>query len=155
MKEIEYKNLQCLEEAKLLKILNKEKVREHLVSHDEFDMASLKEWVAGKVAVDSSKGCKVKGILVNGSVAGWCGIQFENGSYELAIVLDKEFWGIGVRVFKDVMGWASDLSHHHVVLHLFNTRPEYQFLKKMASRVYESTMFGQTYTSYELSVPSA
>jgi len=87
-------------------------------------MASLKEWVAGKVAVDSSKGCKVKGISVNGSVAGWCGIQFENGSYDLAIVLDQEAGGLGGSVFKDVRGWSSDLSMHHAVVHLFNPTPK-------------------------------
>ena len=78
MQKIEYKNLQDLNQVELLKILNKEKIREHLASHDEFNRASLEKWVAGKVEVDSTKGCKVKGIQVNGSVAGWCGIQFEN-----------------------------------------------------------------------------
>ncbi len=155
MNQIEYKSLQSLKESELLNILNKEEVREHLVLHDEFDMATLRKWVAGKLAVDASKGCKVKGIMVNGSVAGWCGIQFENGAYELAIVLDKKYWGLGVRVFKEVMSWALALGHDYVVLHLFHTRPEYQFLKRMASRVYESRMFGQSYTSYELSVPPA
>ena len=155
MNNIEYVSLQDLDKKELLRILNKSKVREHLVSHDEFNQATLEEWVSGKVQVDSSKGCKVKGIKVNGSVAGWCGIQFENNAYELAIVLDEKYWGIGTGVFKEVLGWASKLGHGHVVLHLFNTRPVYKFLSKMASRVYESTMFGQKYTSYEIKVPSA
>lgn len=155
MQKIEYKNLQDLNQVELLKILNKEKIREHLASHDEFNQASLEKWVAGKVEVDSTKGCKVKGIQVNGSVAGWCGIQFENEAFELAIVLDEEYWGIGIGVFKELVRWASELGHSHVVLHLYNTRPQYKFLRKMASRVYESTMFGQKYTSYELKVPCA
>ncbi len=155
MNHIEYKSLQDLDRSELLRILNKEKVREHLVSHDEFDEASLEEWVGGKVEMDKVKGCKVKGIIVNGSVADWRGIQYENKSYELAIVLDEDFWGIGIGVFKEVMAWAYELGHSHVVLHLFNTRPEYKFLRKMASRVYESRMFGQKYTSYELKVPCA
>lgn len=155
MKNVEYVDFQDLNRIELLNILNKEKVREHLVTHDEFDETSLDEWVKGKVKVNSTCGCKVKGIKVNDAVAGWCGIQLENGSYELAIVLDVKYWGVGVGVFKEVMRWASELGHSEVVLHLFNTRPEYRFLRKMASRVYESTMFGQKYTSYELRVPSA
>jgi RimJ/RimL family protein N-acetyltransferase len=155
MKNIEYINLQDLDRIELLKVLNKEKVREHLVSHDEFDEALLEKWVSDKVEVDLSKGCKIKGIRVNGLVAGWCGIQFENEAYELAIVLDDEYWGIGISVFKDAMKWAFELGHSYVVLHLLNTRPEYKFLRKMASRVYESTLFGQKYTSYELRVPCA
>lgn len=155
MRRIEYTSLQDLDRRELLDVLNKEKIRKHLVSHDKFDEASLEEWLLDKVSVDSTKGCKVRGIRVNGAVAGWCGIQFENEVYELAIVLDEEFWGIGVSVFKDVMVWASELGHSHVVLHLYNTRSEYKFLRKMASRVYESTMFGQKYTSYELRVSCA
>lgn len=155
MNKVEYISLQDLDQRALLNVLNKEKIREHLVLHDKFNEASLKEWVSSKVSVDSTKGCKVRGIQVDGAVAGWCGIQFENEAYEIAIILDEEYWGIGVAVFKDVMVWASELGHSHVVLHLLNTRPEYKFLRKMASRVYDSTMFGQKYKSYELRVPCA
>ncbi len=155
MKEIEYTNLQDLDRGELLSILNKDKIREHLVDHDHFNDESLKNWISAKVSVDLDKGCRVRGIRVNGNVAGWCGIQFENESYELAIVLDGAYWGIGISVFKDMMTWAAELGHSHVVLHLFNTRPEYKFLRKIALRVYESRMFGQKYTSYELRVPNA
>lgn len=155
MKNIEYVDFQDLNHIELLNILNKEKVREHLVSHSEFDEASLNKWVESKVRVNGIIGCKVKGIEINGFVAGWCGIQFENGAYELAIVLDPRYWGVGITVFKDVMTWASEFGHSKVVLHLFNTRPKYRLLTKMASRVFESTMFGQKYISYELKVPSA
>lgn len=155
MNKVEYISLQDLDQRALLNVLNKEKIREHLVLHDKFNEASLKEWVSSKVSVDSTKGCKVRGIQVDGAVAGWCGIQFENEAYEIAIILDEEYWGIGVAVFKDVMVWALELGHSHVVLHLLNTRPEYKFLRKMASRVYDSTMFGQKYKSYELRVPCA
>lgn len=155
MKSIEYKSLQELDKTELLAILNKSKVRQHLVSHDEFDLASLEEWLAGKVAVDASTGCRVKGIVVDGCVAGWCGIQFENEAYELAVVLDEAYWGIGTAVFRELLEWVSEFGHSHVVLHLFNTRPEYRFLWKMASRVYQSTIFGQQYTSYQIKVPNA
>lgn len=149
MNKVEYTCLQDLDRSELLSILNKDKVRKHLVSHNKFNEESLENWVSDKVAVDLTKGCKVRGIRVDGLVAGWCGIQFENESYELAIVLGEEHWGVGIGVFKDMMVWASELGHSHVVLHLFNTRPEYKFLLRMASRVYESTMFGQKYTSLE------
>ncbi len=153
MKNIEYVDFQNLNRKELLAILNQEKVREHLVSHDKFNEVTLEEWVGAKVSVNLTAGCKVRGIKVDGEIAGWCGIQFENSAFELAIVLDPLFWGIGVGVFKDLMKWAAELGHSEVVLHLFNTRPEYRFLKKMALRVYESTIFGQKYTSYLLNVP--
>lgn len=155
MKNIEYVDLIDLNRIEVLNILNKQEVRDHLVKHHEFDENLLDEWIKGKVEVNRTQGCKVKGIEVDGAAAGWCGIQFENGSYELAIVLDPKYWGVGLGVFKEMMRWASELGHSTVVLHLFNTRPEYRFLRKLADRVYESTMFGQKYTSYELKVPGA
>lgn len=155
MKNIEYVDLHNLNRTETLNILNRKKVRDHLVAHEEFDGTLLDEWIKGKVEVNQTYGCKVKGIKVDGATAGWCGIQFENGSYELAIVLDPKYWGVGSGVFQDLLRWASELGHSEVVLHLFNTRPEYRFLRKMADRVYESTIFGQKYTSYELKVPVA
>lgn len=155
MEIIEYVDLRDLNRIEILNILNKQKVRDHLVAHDEFNRTLLDDWVKSKVKINQTYGCKVKGIKVDGAAAGWCGIQFENGSYELAIVLDPKCWGVGLGVFKEMMRWASELGHGEVVLHLFNTRPEYRFLRKMADRVYESTMFGQKYTSYALKVPGA
>ena len=150
---VEYSQLGELDQHALLAMLNKDRIRTHLVQHDLFTEATLAAWVAEKQAVDAAPGCRVRGICVNGAVAGWCGIQFENDAYELAIVLDESFWGVGIAVFKDMMTWAAELGHTRVVLHLFHTRPEYRFLRKMAARVYESTLFGQQYTSYELNVP--
>ena len=155
MTNIEYIQLQNINRTELLAVLNKERIREHLVSHELFDEQKLDSWIEQKSMVDSSKGCRVRGIIVDNSVAGWGGIQFENGAYEIAIVLDERYWGIGRAVFKDLIAWAAELGHKVVVLHLFNTRPEYKFLKKMSLRVYESTMFGQKYKSYELGVPHA
>lgn len=155
MNHIEYVDLQTLNRVELLNILNNKKVRKHLISHGEFNVVSLDEWVKSKIRINSTSGCKIKGVKINAAVAGWCGIQYENGAYELAIVLDANYWGVGVAVFKELMKWAGELDHRNVVLHLFNTRPEYKFLRKMASRVDKSTVFGQEYTRYELRVPGA
>ncbi len=154
MEQVSYVRIEELNPNELLGILNKQKVREYLVSHALFDQSSIQAWIAGKVTVNSKSGCRVRGIMVDKAVAGWCGIQFENDSYELAIVLDEKYWGIGVRVFKDVITWASELGHDKVLLHLLATRPEYTFLRKRSVRVFESTLFGQKFISYELRVPN-
>ena len=89
MTNIEYIQLQNINRTELLAVLNKERIREHLVSHELFDEQKLDSWIEQKSMVDSSKGCRVRGIIVANSVAGWGGIQFENGAYEIAIVLDE------------------------------------------------------------------
>ena len=74
MKIIEYVDIQDLNRTEILIILNKQKVRDHLVLHDVFDETLLDEWINGKAKVNRSYGCKVKGITVNGTAAGWCGV---------------------------------------------------------------------------------
>ena len=153
MPNINYSPLSSLDQHALLALLNKQKTREHLVPHAQFDLTMLAHWVEGKLRVDATQGCRVRGVTVDGAVAGWCAIQFENDAYELAIVLDDAFWGLGVQVFKGMMGWAAELGHDRIVLHLLHTRPEYRALKRRALRVFQTEMFGQSYTSYELPVP--
>lgn len=72
--------------------------------------------------------------------------------HEIAIVIDESHWGIGPRVFRDVMGWASELGHEVISIHLLHTRPEYRFLQKIAKRVYTTDLLGERFTTYELAV---
>ncbi|PCI12145.1 MAG: GNAT family N-acetyltransferase [Thiotrichales bacterium] len=138
--------------ADFMKLLNQQKIREHLVEHGLFDAGSIKNWVKGKIEVDRTDGCRVRGIISENTFAGWCGLQLEDGKYEIAIVLDPKHWGIGTAVFSDIMRWAKELGHDEVFIHLLHTRPEYQFLRKIAKRVFESEQLGQKFTTYHLSV---
>ena len=133
-------------------LLNKQKIREHLSEHDLFDSNTIKSWIQNKIKEDQTSGCKVRGIISGNTFAGWCGIQCEDGKYEIAIVLDAEHWGIGKKVFKDIMGWAKELGHDEVYIHLLHTRPEYKFLKKIAKNVFISEQLGQKFTTYHLEV---
>jgi hypothetical protein len=102
--------------------------------------------------VDCTDGCRVRGIVSNNSIAGWCGIQFEDGKYEIAIVLDDKFWGIGKKVFNDTLSWAKELGHNEVFIHFLHTRPEYKFLRKISKNVFETEIFGNKFTTYQISV---
>ena len=151
---IEYKYV-LLEELKpedLVALLNKHRVREHLIDHEFFNSISIKSWIKEKIEADSTDGCRVRGIASGKSVAGWCGIQIENGRYEIAIVLDEKYWGIGKRIFRDVMNWAKELGHKEVFIHFLHTRPEYRFLRKISKKVFETEMLGSKFTTYQLSV---
>jgi len=102
--------------------------------------------------MDSANGCRVRGIVSNTSVVGWCGIQLEDSKYEIAIVLDDKYWGMGKRIFNDMMNWAQELGHKEIFIHLLSTRPEYRFLRKISNKVYETEMSGRKFTRYQLSV---
>lgn len=152
MREIKYVKLEELNSEDFRALLNKHRIREHLIEHKLFDSNTIKSWIQEKREVDCTEGCRVRGIVSNNSIAGWCGIQFEDGKYEIAIVLDNKFWGIGKKVFNDALSWAKELGHKEVFIHLLHTRPEYRFLRKISKNVFETEMFGNKFTTYQISI---
>lgn len=152
MKKLEYTKLDNIDPDTLIAVLNKNKIRKHLIQHDLFDKHNIKLWLEEKHQIDLSPHCKVRAILLNHSFIGWCGIQYENDSYELAIVLDDQHWGVGKTIFNDLISWAKQLGHSEVYIHLLSTRPRYKFLSKLASSVNETTLLNNTFTRYQFSL---
>jgi len=66
-------------------LLNKNKAREHLIEHDLLDIDSVKLFIKNKTIIDSHRGCKVRAIISNNHLVGWCGIPLQNDQYEIAI----------------------------------------------------------------------
>ncbi|OUS31096.1 GNAT family N-acetyltransferase [Gammaproteobacteria bacterium 45_16_T64] len=135
-----------------LPILNKEQVRNHLVHHPLFDSTSIHAWVEDKINCNQMEGCRVRAVYSCDTLAGWCGIQKDNEGYEIAIVISESFWGIGSLIFKELMGWAKELGHKEVVIHLLETRPIYKFLKKNSLKTHSTKMLGRKFVTYHISV---
>ena len=152
MSDIKYIKLDEIDPEDLVVMLNKSRIREHLIEHEMFDSSSVLSWLEEKNRVDSTDGCKVRGILSNNVPAGWCGIQLEEGKYEMAIVLDDVYWGIGKRIFSDIMDWVKQLGHDEIYIHFLHTRPEYKFLRRISTNVFKTEMHGNKFTTYRLSV---
>ena len=76
----------------------------------------------------------------------------EDEKYEIAIVIDDDYWGLGIKIFREIMNWAKELDHRTVFIHFLHTRPEYKFLRKISKNVYESELLGSKFTTYELAV---
>lgn len=152
MNTTKYIKLNKVRPNDFLSLLNSQKNREHLIKHEFFDEKIAKAWIESKIEVDSTDGCKVRAILYKNQLAGWCGIQLEEEKYEIAIVIDNQFWGLGKKVFSDMMCWAKELGHETVFIHFLNTRPDYKFLQKIAVNVYQSELLGNKFTTYQLAV---
>ncbi|WNO11358.1 N-acetyltransferase [Teredinibacter sp. KSP-S5-2] len=152
MSKICYVRMDEVTPDQFLPLLNKQKIRTHLIKHHLFDEETTKEWMADKVEMDSNPKCRVRAVIVDSCLAGWCGIQLEEGKYEIAIVLDDDFWGAGKRVFQKIMEWAREFKHQTLLIHFLNTRPKYKFLQKMARSVCETELMGNKFTTYELIV---
>lgn len=152
MAKIEFVNFNQVELADLLPVVNQSALRTHLVDHDYFDLASIKQWMIAKAQTDSIAGCRVRVVNIDGVVAGWCGVQPHDSGFEIAIVISKEYWGFGISIFNSMMGWAKELGHKEVVFHLLETRPEYKALKRIAIKVQKTKLLDRSFTTYSISV---
>lgn len=152
MSEIEYIKFSDVNPDDLIRVLNNRKIREHLVDHDLFDAASIKEWINSKIKVDAIDGCKVRAIHASNQLIGWCGIQLENENYEIAIVIDNHYWGLGKNIFYDIVQWAKALGHEEIFIHFLHSRPEYKFLRKISENVYESEILGSKFRTYQIAI---
>ena len=154
-KVVTYASLGEVSQTELLHLMNNEKLREHLVDHPKFTEETLKLWGAEKTRIDVADGYRVRAILVNGNIAGWCGIQPDGEGAELAIILSSSYWGSGLRVFRDMIRWSRELGHQEVVFHLLETRRKYRALEKMAKEVKESEWMGRKFRTYILSTDTS
>jgi len=152
MTSVDYVTFDQIDPEDFLPLLNSPKIRKHLIPHDLFTPDSLKVWMTDKITVDAIAGCKVRGIVCDGKLAGWCGIQLEQERYEMAIIITDQYWGLGKGVFQEMMGWAKSFGHDSVFIHLLHTRPEYRFLKKIAIRVFDNELFGSRFITYQIPV---
>lgn len=152
MDKIQYINFDDIDVADLILLLNEERLRDHLVLHPVFDSNNINEWVKNKVECNSLSGCRTRVIVVENKLAGWCGIQKDNDDYEIAIVLSESYWGNGSSVFKELLSWAKKLGHQEVVIHLLETRPEYNFLKRISTKVKKTQMLSRNFTTYYIPV---
>lgn len=154
MRKLEYLEFSEVDINDFKCLLNKQKIREHLIEHALFDHDTVVFWIEEKIEMDGIKGCRVRAIYSNKILAGWCGIQLEEGKYEIAIVLDDRYWGIGKRVFTEMICWAKEFGHDEVYIHFLHTCPEYKFLQKISKNVYETELLDNKFTTYELAVKS-
>lgn len=152
MSTLEYVKLSEIKPDDFLWLLNKQKVREHLIKHELFNLDTVASWMKDKIKADSIRGCKIRAIIVDNHLAGWCGIQLENEKYEVAIVIDDKHRGLGKAVFKEIMNWAKAMGHNELFIHLHHSRPAYKFLQKIATNVYQSELLGSKFTTYQLAV---
>ena len=127
MSKPKYEKINDINPDDFISVLNDEKIRNHLVAHDFFDSVTIREWVKEKTKHDNMSGCRIRAIIVDSKLAGWCGIQKDNENYEIAMVISKKYWGLGTLVFRDLRSWAKELGHNEVTVHLLETRPEYRF----------------------------
>jgi len=152
MSELEFLDFNQVNPDDFLSVVNEEALRTHLIDHAYFDSISIREWMEDKAKTESLPGCRIRAIYIDGVLAGWCGIQPDDNGFELAIVISQKFWGFGISIFKTLMCWAKELGHKEIMFHLLDSRPNYQSLKRLATKVQKTELLGRRFMTYFFSV---
>ena len=102
---------------------------------------------------DSLPGCRVRSIKADGRLVGWCGIQTESESYELALVLAPKYWGRGREAMNQVIQWARELGHKQLLAHLPRTRPQTRALERVFGQpIGVKNLRGHEFNTYRIQV---
>ena len=151
-KPMKFRPLHEVRAEDLLPLLNDETLRKHLIDHPPLDAARVRAWMDDKRRIDALPGRRVRAVLIDGRLAGWCGLQPDEEGVEIAIVIARAGWGRGLAIFNEMMGWARSMGHQELVFHLLGTRPLYKSLARRATRVTKRTLSGHPFTTYYFSV---
>jgi len=136
-----------------IELLNSDLVRKHLIQHPPFTTESLNVWLQGKIKSGQQPGCIIRAIHSDGKLAGWCGIQVESSDYELALVLSPKYWGQGRTAMNQVIKWAQELGHGHLLAHLPQTRPQTKALARLFGRpVAVNNIQGHVFNTYRIEI---
>ncbi|GAA2992155.1 hypothetical protein [Actinokineospora diospyrosa] len=102
--EIEFVRLTEVAPADIVALLDDPAVRGHLpLASGRFDEGACRGWVAAKEAIWDEQGYGPWGFVANGVFLGWGGPQPEGRDVDVALVLHKHAWGLGERIYREVI----------------------------------------------------
>jgi RimJ/RimL family protein N-acetyltransferase len=156
---------------RLFQVLNNPAVRKHLIEHPIFDRVTFAQWVEGKRDIDRLSGCRIRGVELDGKIVGWCGVQGgpttegvdleinapEGGvRYDIGIILEPSAWGVGPKIFRDMIDWAIELGHREIYIYLLDSRRAARPLLRYGFKEFGMiTMLGRTFRAYVLRLNTA
>jgi ribosomal-protein-alanine N-acetyltransferase len=79
------------------------------LSGSDFDEEACRGWIAGKEKMWAEHGYGPWAFVIDGKVAGWGGLQPEEGDADLGLVLHPDYWGYGKVIYDEIIHRAFDI----------------------------------------------
>jgi ribosomal-protein-alanine N-acetyltransferase len=97
---IEFVRLSSIDVHHLQRLVNDPLVTRHMPLADPDPMGpdEIRDWVAGKERISREHGFGPEAILIDGTFAGWGGIEPDGDGASISLVLLPAFWGHGREV---------------------------------------------------------
>jgi RimJ/RimL family protein N-acetyltransferase len=101
---IAFKKLSDVDHADIVALMNDPRVRRQMpLTSDTFSEADARNFVAAKERLWEEHGYGPWAFVIDGTFAGWGGLQPEHGDADLALVLHPRFWGTGKRIYDEII----------------------------------------------------
>ena len=115
-----------------LDLFNDKRVRKHMPLASEFvDTEWVENWIRHKIESSENSPFKVQSVWINENFAGWAAIQKDEVEYEMAIVLNPTYWGVGIKVFeKLIKGFQESKIKENLYVYLPTSRNIKNIAKK-------------------------
>jgi len=117
---LEFKSLSEVDKTDIINLMNNELVRRQMpLLKGEFTEASCDRFIASKERLWAEHGYGPWAFIIEGTFAGWGGLQPEEGEVDLALVLHPDFWGTGKALYKEIIRRAFEEMNMESVTVLF------------------------------------
>jgi len=121
-----------------------------------FDEKQCLDWVKGKEKQWQEHGYGPWAFLVDNKFAGWGGLQYEDGDADLALVLHPKYWGLGKKIFNEIIRKAfNEMGMESITILLPPTRNKLKGVYLLGFEFESEIMLsGECFIKYRLYKPS-
>lgn len=153
---LELKRLTDVPKQEIINLMNLDLVRRQMpLLKGYFGEGECGKFLAAKERLWSEFGYGPWAFVINGSFAGWGGLQPENGEADLAMVLHPDYWGFGKKIYREIIDRAfGEMGMQSVTILLPLTRTRVKALDRLgfkAEGILE--MHGESFVRYRLERP--
>jgi RimJ/RimL family protein N-acetyltransferase len=156
---ISFAPLSSIDPKELLALLNDQRVLRHmpLAGPEPMRPDEVAPWVEGKEAITKEHGYGPQAILIDGTFAGWGGLEPHGDGAAISIVLFPTYWGRGHQILTILIEEAfGSLGLPYVVVEFPPSRTRVRGLLDLGFRnVGDETPFGERFIVYRLDAPSS
>ena len=101
---LELRSLYAAPASAYVELHNLPLVQRHMpLSGSSFGEAACTRWLATKAAMWTEFGYGPWSFFADGVFIGWGGLQPEDGDADLALVIHPEYWGYGLRIYREIV----------------------------------------------------
>lgn len=105
--DFELKYLTEIDKDEMIKLMNHPLILRHMpLATAKFDDEKYTQFIKAKEKIWNEKGYGPWAFVINGKLAGWGGLQPENGDVEIALVLHPKYWGLGKIAYDKIINYA-------------------------------------------------